>query len=330
MFFNKYPYTDFHELNLDWILKQLDIFKDEVGLASGRLTEAEADIDALENRATSLEGRMTTAEGNITSVTNRTTAVEGRMTNAEGRITSLENANIQDAVMLKEVSSVAADASKVRVNFVKDTYTDGAKASGSDYADVPAATESAAGVLLPEDKTKLGKMTRSGNDISFAGKVTSGSAPTAGSDLTNKTYVDSLAISGSATIGTDSNIFSTALATNKAGATIASSTGEARTYGQVKEILISCRMTFSSNTYLEHDDVLAYGMIKNDLIYPANAVFPCVGRVYKDGANVFYPMIAFVGTGVGGQAGYLYLRWLGGHMEANFTHLDIFMSGTYL
>ena len=27
MFFNKYPYTDFHELNLDWILEEIEALK---------------------------------------------------------------------------------------------------------------------------------------------------------------------------------------------------------------------------------------------------------------------------------------------------------------
>ena len=30
MFTNQTPYTDFHELNLDWVLKQLDKFREEL------------------------------------------------------------------------------------------------------------------------------------------------------------------------------------------------------------------------------------------------------------------------------------------------------------
>ena len=78
----------------------------------GRMTTAEGDIDAvenrataLENRATSLEGRMTTAEGDIDSlegrmdtaerdidaVENRATALENRATSLEGRMSTAES-----------------------------------------------------------------------------------------------------------------------------------------------------------------------------------------------------------------------------------------------
>ena len=30
MYFNKYPYTDFHELNLDWLLKEYKRLKEEI------------------------------------------------------------------------------------------------------------------------------------------------------------------------------------------------------------------------------------------------------------------------------------------------------------
>lgn len=43
--FNQYPYTNFHELNLDWILKQMEEFRN-------RLSAAETRIAALENLTT--------------------------------------------------------------------------------------------------------------------------------------------------------------------------------------------------------------------------------------------------------------------------------------
>ena len=339
-FWHRYAYTDFHELDLDYLLKEMEIVKSEFGEASSRLSQAEDDIDAVEGRCTILETRMGTAENDIDAVEGRCTNLETRMGTAEndidaveGRCTALENAQIQDADMLSSVSTVTQDPTKIRVTFVKDDYTDGVKSVTSDYADLPTATNVNAGLLLPSDKAKLEKMTLSGNDIAFAGNVSSASAPLTSSDLTNKSYVDSLAITGSATVDTDSNILTTALSTNKSGATIASSSAIAKTYGHVNEVIISCRLTFSgSSIYLEDDDVLAYCKIKDAITPPAHAVFPCIGAIYRSsgGTTEYKPMIAFVGAGVGGAPSNLYFRWYGGHTEAIFTHLDIYMTGTYL
>ena len=81
--------------------------------------------------------------------------------------------------------------------------------TSGDTAVIPKATESAAGVIVPGDQAKLNKMTLSGDDVIFAGKV-SGDAPTSGSDYCTKNYVDSLAISGSATVSSSTiNMLST-------------------------------------------------------------------------------------------------------------------------
>lgn len=81
--FEQFPYTNFHGLNLKWILDRMVEFET-------RLSTAEDDIDAL-------EGRMDTAEGDID-------ALEGRMDTAEGDIDALET---------QMPKSVAGDAGKV-------------------------------------------------------------------------------------------------------------------------------------------------------------------------------------------------------------------------
>lgn len=40
-FFNKYPYTDFHELNLDWCIKQIKSLIDEIAKLDERTKEVE-------------------------------------------------------------------------------------------------------------------------------------------------------------------------------------------------------------------------------------------------------------------------------------------------
>lgn len=40
--FNKYPYTDFHELNLDWILKRIKNIESQLALIIKKLEEMDS------------------------------------------------------------------------------------------------------------------------------------------------------------------------------------------------------------------------------------------------------------------------------------------------
>lgn len=213
MFFNKYPYTDFHELNLDFVLSQISELK-----------------------------------STVTEFTELVETYDDRITATESNITLLQGANIQDAIMLKEVSSVTADASKVRVNFVKDTYTDGAKAAGTDYADLPAATDSAAGLLVPGDKNKLAKMTLSGDDVTFAGAVKSSEIPSVNSDLTNKAYVDALAMTGVSPVAV-ADAMDTAWSVSATIGTIGTAEASGYIYGSLKQLDIHIPVTPPAETY---------------------------------------------------------------------------------
>ena len=171
IFNNRYPYTDFHELNIGWCIQKITDFE-------ARVTSVEEDVAALKVRATALETRMSTAENKLTQHTSQISALEASSTSQAGRIQALENADIQDADMLEGVSSVEAGNASVTVNFSAAAYADGVKTAGTDAAVIPAATNSAAGVMLPGEKAKLAPISVSGNDVTFAGKV-AGSAPSA-------------------------------------------------------------------------------------------------------------------------------------------------------
>ena len=104
-FNNKYPYTDFHELNADWLLETVKDAADTVDGYDDRLTSAEGAITTLqsevETAGTGLLDRMTAAEDEIgtlvievetpsTGLLDRMTAVEGEVDEHDGDIDNIE------------------------------------------------------------------------------------------------------------------------------------------------------------------------------------------------------------------------------------------------
>lgn len=70
MFTNQTPYTDFHELNLDWVLKQLDIFKAELATLEDKvynrvMAEIQPQIDTIQNTVNSLSASFDTFKAEI-------------------------------------------------------------------------------------------------------------------------------------------------------------------------------------------------------------------------------------------------------------------------
>lgn len=77
--FNKYPYTDFHELNLDWILQEMKRLNDSLDdVLQEAITQATANAKAyvdsrigqLENDFSTLQTNFNALNSNVTALTN--------------------------------------------------------------------------------------------------------------------------------------------------------------------------------------------------------------------------------------------------------------------
>lgn len=175
---NKYPYTDFHELNADYVFTWIKNAQDFIDEFTAKVNQNTADI-------VSLKTRMTTAEGDISGL-------KTRMTNAEGRLTTVENALITDGAAIDALEAAVSDvnddidridacalmnstqiegvasprstATKVTLQFESERYSNGAAAAGGTVdLDLPQATQQAAGTMNAADKTKVDCLAVSGD-----------------------------------------------------------------------------------------------------------------------------------------------------------------------
>lgn len=156
-FFDKYPYTDFHELNLDWIIKEIkrlskelkdyeainhityagvwDITKsyaqwsivtDSSGNGYMSLSPVPAGVQ-IDNATYWIKlyefiSALGNLEGRVTTLEGLVSSLQGRMTSAEGSITSLNTA--VNTTIPNKIKAVT-DWSKRNVLFVGDSYLDG-------------------------------------------------------------------------------------------------------------------------------------------------------------------------------------------------------------
>ena len=104
-FFNRYPYTNYEQINLDWLMSTAASFESRVETVEKKVEELDDKVDTFDGRITTntdditdLKRRMTTAEGDIDDLeTDVNTAkgdindLKGRMTTAEGDIDDLES-----------------------------------------------------------------------------------------------------------------------------------------------------------------------------------------------------------------------------------------------
>lgn len=165
-FFNKYPYTDFHELNADWVIDQTKSLLD-------RIDAAEATVEAMETRVSTLEGQMTTAQNNIlglqasvNSLDSRLDTQEGKMTSAEAEllehsqdIAGLEAMDIRDMTVLipqTDYSPSIETPTSVKLRLKAQSYAYGNETASDWYEmDMPMASPQNAGMMYAADAEKL-------------------------------------------------------------------------------------------------------------------------------------------------------------------------------
>lgn len=169
--YEQFPYSNFHRINLDWILRKLKQKEDRVEALEGRMDTAEADIDAL-------EGRMDTAEGNISRLDNQingtggladqvtnlgtqVTNLGGQITNLGGRVTNLENKTGQllNAKMLDTFDSVTQNTTEAVLNLHQTEYIGGDPDRTAIARTIQGATSSRAGVMTASQVQELSAAT---------------------------------------------------------------------------------------------------------------------------------------------------------------------------
>lgn len=96
-FFNKYPYTNFEQLNLDYILTEtakfshrVEVLEEKVEDHETRLSSAEEDIKTLEERANDIEERLDVVETDITTIKDDISGLETRVAANETEISGIK------------------------------------------------------------------------------------------------------------------------------------------------------------------------------------------------------------------------------------------------
>lgn len=90
-FFHKYPYTNFEQLNLDWLMEHVGAFDDRLNQVEATVTDLNTRVDTVESDVSALQERMTDAEGDILSLNGRVTTNENDISDLKGRMDDAES-----------------------------------------------------------------------------------------------------------------------------------------------------------------------------------------------------------------------------------------------
>lgn len=83
-----FPYTNFHEMNLDKLVEICEGSAGQTQALSTRMTAAEQDIDTLETRAAGTDNQISLINGRVTTAENDIDALEARADSADSRIST--------------------------------------------------------------------------------------------------------------------------------------------------------------------------------------------------------------------------------------------------
>lgn len=104
-FYNKYPYTDFHELNLDWLLSNYQAIIDKLNDTISWCNTHQSEYEEAIARLTAVENEINTFE---TEINNRFAALQTSLTNEVNQLIQQTEAEL-DATK-KQIQKEVADA----------------------------------------------------------------------------------------------------------------------------------------------------------------------------------------------------------------------------
>ena len=113
--FEHFPYVNFHEKNIDWILRDIKKRDDDIANLQSRMTAAEGNITNLFTITTNLDGRVTICETDISGLKTRVDAAEDNITNLFTITTSLDG---RVTICETDISGL-----KTRVDAAEDNIT---------------------------------------------------------------------------------------------------------------------------------------------------------------------------------------------------------------
>lgn len=121
-FFNKYPYTDFHELNIDWLLSEFKKLSDSYQGIIDWIENDAANFNVLLNRIIALEGQTTSLQNQISTerirVDAKFDAINAEFTNQYDRITR-EYTDMYSAILTDVNAALTTLANTVHQNKIE-------------------------------------------------------------------------------------------------------------------------------------------------------------------------------------------------------------------
>lgn len=104
--FEHMPYTNFENLNLDWILKTIKEHEDKIADHESRIDSLEASITTISENITTIEGDITTINNNITNIENEIEQLDISGLTQQVNQNSQDISNLQDAIAGLDLTSI--------------------------------------------------------------------------------------------------------------------------------------------------------------------------------------------------------------------------------